>query len=246
MAKNNKEKKIKKEVVEHIPEGMSKKDYADAAFRKKVTIINGCLLLVFVIAIVAVIFVGWYNTKQEDEHFQEVKNAFIAERDDVAARLAEIEASGGEFEDKAAVEITFTDDTFSYWIEALDDSYQADYEDEGYGIYAGATVRLEGMFLTRNYSTGHIQYWVYRKHDHTGTADHDHKHEDDTDGETEQVDIGEIIPIEVILEDGEEIPADGTWVSVVGVVGPDSTKGLSAVRSAKLTLMDAPGTEYVE
>ena len=39
MAKN---KKVPKEEI--IPEGMSKKDYADAAFRKKVTIINLCIL----------------------------------------------------------------------------------------------------------------------------------------------------------------------------------------------------------
>ena len=43
-----------------------------------------------------------------------------------------------------------------------------------------------------------------------------------------------------------EIPEDGTWVDIVGIVGPDSTKNLSGIRYAEMTLMDEPGNEYVE
>ena len=57
-------KKAKKETKEIIPEGMSKKDYADKAFRKKVTIINACIVSAFLIGILVVIFVGWYNNKR--------------------------------------------------------------------------------------------------------------------------------------------------------------------------------------
>ena len=54
-----------------------------------------------------------------------------------------------------------------------------------------------------------------------------------------------MIPIEVIFEDDVEIPEDGTWVDIVGVVGPDSTRNLSAVRYAEMTLMEEHGNEYV-
>ena len=48
------------------------------------------------------------------------------------------------------------------------------------------------------------------------------------------------------IDEDVEIPEDGTWVDIVGIVGPDSTKNLSGVRDAKMTIMDKPGTEYVE
>ena len=50
MAKN---KKAPKEEI--IPEGMKKSDYADAAFRKKVTTIFLCILGAFIVGLVAVI-----------------------------------------------------------------------------------------------------------------------------------------------------------------------------------------------
>ena len=42
---------------EKIPAGMRAEDYADAAFRKKVTIIMGSILLVFIIGVIAVVAV---------------------------------------------------------------------------------------------------------------------------------------------------------------------------------------------
>lgn len=233
MAKNKKNPK-----EEIIPEGMKKSDYADAAFRKKVTIINCCILLVFVIGIVAIIVAGWYNTKLEDERLVQIEEAFIAEKDAVLSELEDIESKGGTHEDKSKVRIEVTDDTFYYWIANLDASYQTDNEDD-YAAFGGAEIHLQGMFYTKEFETGAIQYWVYRNHDHSD-GDHEHEHGD------EELASDEMIPIEVIFSEDVEIPEDGTWVDVVGIVGPDSTKNLSGIRNAKMTLMDEPGNEYVE
>ncbi|MGN1316235.1 MAG: hypothetical protein ACI4VW_04145 [Acutalibacteraceae bacterium] len=231
-------KKTKPPKEEIIPEGMKKSDYADAAFRKKVTIINCCILLVFIIGIVAIVVAGWYNTKLEDERFDQIEAAFIAEKDAVLAQLKEIESKGGTHEDKSKVKIEVTDDTFYYWIANLDASYQTENEDD-YAAFGGAEIHLQGMFYTKEFETGGVQYWVYRNHDH-GDSDHDHEH---SDGELPS---DEMIPIEVIFSEDVEIPEDGTWVDIVGIVGPDSTKSLSGIRDAKMTLMDEPGNEYVE
>ena len=235
MAKN---KTPKKEI---IPEGMKKSDYADAAFRKKVTIINLCILAVFIVGVVAVIVAGWYNTKLEDERFEMIEQAFLVERDSVKAALEKIENDGGSHDDKRQVKIDVTDDTFYYWITTLDDSYQTEDEDK-YGEYGGAEIHLQGMFITREYAGGAIQYWVYRQHSHDGNEkDHDHEHEHE-DGALPE----DMIPIEVIFQDDVEIPEDGTWVDIKGVVGPDSTRFLSAVRYAEMTIMDEPGNQFVE
>ena len=231
-------KKPKKQ-KEIIPEGMSRKDYADATFRKKVTIINACILSAFFIGIVAVIFFGWYNNQQENKRFEAIENAFYEERDKVKADLTEIEENGGSHEDKSVVKIEFTDDNFSYWIYELDESYQGDRESESYGCFGGAEIHLQGMFVTREFSGGD-QYWVYRKHAHDEHDGHNHSDEKVAD------DVSEMIPIEVIFDDDVEIPEDGTWVDIVGIVGPDSTKNLSGIRYAEVTIMDEPGQEYVE
>lgn len=237
-------KKSKKQTKEYIPEGMSRKDFADAEYRKKTTIAFGCILLVFVIGIVAFISVAGYNTNQENKRFEAIKANYIAERDQVLADLQEIEANGGSYEDKRSVKIELTDDTFSYWIYDLDESYQGDRESDSYGSFSGAEIHLQGMFVTREYPGNVIQYWVYRKHAHEEGDGHDHDHAHDSEDVAPEV--SEMIPIEVIFEDDVEIPADGTWVDIVGIVGPDSTKNLSGVREAKMTIMDAPGTEYIE
>lgn len=233
MAKN---KKAPKEEI--IPEGMKRKDYADAAFRKKVTIINACILAVFVIGIIAVIVAGWYNTKLENERLEQIEAAFVAEKDAVLEKLEEIELNGGSHEDKSAVQIEVTDENFSYWIAVLDESYQTQDDDE-YAAFGGAEIHLQGMFYTKEFQGGAIQYWVYRNHDHSGHTD---EHER-TEGE---VSAAEMIPIEVIFQEEIDVPEDGTWVDVVGIVGPDSTKNLSGIRYAEMTIMDEPGNAYVE
>ncbi len=231
MAKNK--KAPKKEI---IPEGMSKKDYADAAFRKKVTIINLCILAVFAIGVVAVIVAGWYNTKLENERFEQIEAAFIEEKSNVLADLEKVEKNGGSHDDKSQVKIEVTDDNFYYWIAALDASYQADKESDDYAAFGGAEIHLQGMFYTKEFDGGAVQYWVYRNHSHDGHDHHDH----------EEGSSAEMIPIEVIFDKDIEIPEDGTWVDVKGIVGPDSTKNLSGIRYAEMTLMDEPGNEYVE
>lgn len=234
MAKN---KKAPKEEI--IPEGMSKKDYADATFRKKVTTINLCILGAFIIGVVAVIVAGWYNTKLEDERFEQIEQAFFEERDSVKSALEKIEKDDGSHDDKSQVKIEVTDDTFSYWITALDDSYQTQDKDV-YGAFGGAEIHLQGMFYTKEFKGGAVQYWVYRNHSHDG-----HKHSENEHKEGE-IDIAEMIPIEVIFDDDVEIPEDGTWVDVRGIVGPDSTKNLSGIRYAEMKILDEPGQEYVE
>lgn len=232
MAKNKKAPK-----QEIIPEGMSRKDYADAAFRKKVTIINVCILAVFVVGIVAVIVTGWYNTKLENERFAQIEQAFFEERDSVKAALRKVEKDGGSHEDKSQVKIEVNDEDFYYWIATLDDSYQTEDKEE-YATFGGAEIHLQGMFYTKKFKGGMVQYWVYRNHSHDGDEHHEHK-----EGET---DIGEMIPIEVIFDEEIEVPEDGTWVDVKGIVGPDSTKNLSGIRYAEMSIMDEPGNAYVE
>ncbi len=234
MAKNK-----KPPIEEKIPEGMSKKDYADATFRKRLTIINLCIVGVFALVLVGIIVAAWYNTKLENERFDQIEAAFIEERDTVRTALEKIEADGGKHEDKSKVKIEVTDDTFSYWIETLDASYQTK-DDNEYAAFGGAEIHLQGMFYTKKYDGGIIQYWVYRNHDHGDHDHHDHEHEEG------EISTAEMIPIEVIFDEDVEIPEDGTWVDVKGIVGPDSTKNLSGIRYAKMTLMDEPGQEYVE
>ena len=62
---------------ERVPAGMDPKDYADAAFRKKVTIIMGSILLTFIIGLVVFLIV----TK--------VQYDFEGQRDDIKQALAE-------------------------------------------------------------------------------------------------------------------------------------------------------------
>ena len=233
MAKN---KKAPKEEI--IPEGMKKSDYADAAFKKKVTIINLCILSAFVIGVIAVIVAGWYNTKLEDERFEQIEQAFFEERDSVEAALEKIEKDGGSHEDKSKVKIEVTDDTFSYWIKTLDDSYQTQDKDE-HGSFGGAEIHLQGMFYTREFEGGAVQYWIFRYQSHDG---HEHSGEE----HEEEFNVAEMIPIEVIFDEDIEIPENGTWVDVKGIVGPDSTKNLSGIRYAEMTIMDEPGQEVVE
>lgn len=215
---------------------MSRKDYADAAFKKKVTIIMGCILLTFIIGVVAVLVNAWAQTDKHNKEFEAREQAFIQERDSILAQLAQAETA----EDKAKVQIVVTDENYSDWIATLDASYQLQYDDENYGAYAGASIKLQGMFITKKFEAEKntmVQYWVQRYHTY-GEGEHD-EHTDHSHDET--------IPIEVIWSDKDfTVPADGTWVDVTGVVGLDSTKNLSAVRNAVITVMDEPGEAHIE
>ncbi len=232
----DKVKKAPKE--ERIPEGMSRKDYADAAFRKKVTIIMGSVLLVFVVAVCAVLFSAWYNTEQKNAEFDRLAEIFKAEKTQILTQLNEIEAKSDNFDDKAQVKIELTDENFVDWITVLDASYQADSESEEYAQFGGATIHLQGMFHVKTFeNVDVVQYWVYRNHTHEEGAHHEHD---------ENV-PSEMVPIEVIFPDDADvkIPEEGAWVDVTGIVGPDSTKNLSAVRFAQIEIMEEPGQEFV-
>lgn len=237
MAKNKKVKKAP--VEEQIPDGMRKEDYADAAFRKKVTIIMFSILLVFVIGVAGVLVKGWIDTEKHNQEFEAHEQAFLAEKDDVLARLKEIDANGGSFEDRAAVKITLTDENFSDWIALLDSTYSCGEESPDYAAFKGASIEVEGLFITREFSAK-TEYWVYRLHSHEEHNGHDHSSEEIDESTCEQ------IPIEVIfLDKNAEIPEDGAWVKVTGVVGPSTFKTLSAVRNAELTIMDEAGEAHI-
>ncbi len=244
MTKKDKKPEPKKE---YIPEGMKREDYADAAFRKKVTIIMGSILLVFVIGVVGVLGYTWWETEQHNKAFEIAEAAFKAETEAVVNALDEIEKKSDNFDDKAQVEIQLTDDNFSDWIAALDSSYQVAKDSEEYARFGGASIHLQGMFLKKEYDGGVVQYWVCRKHSHDEASAHAHEDVDTSGKNDAHLDSAEIVPIEVIFLDPEQkIPEDGTWVDVKGVVGLDSTKNLSAVRYAEIQIMDEAGTEYVK
>lgn len=233
---------------EKIPAGMKAEDYADAAFRKKVTIIMGSILLVFIIGVVVVLLGAKLKTDNHNKEFERIESEFLAESQEIKKQLADIEAKGGKFEDKAVVEINVTDENYSYWIQALDASYQLDEGDPDYGCYRGATINLRGQFVTRVFVGDNVNYWIYRTHD-----DHEHAHdqevstvpvsgEETTESKDTKIpleDLGD--PIEIFFADkNAEIPADGTWVQVKGVVGVDSYKSLSAIHDAVVTEIEAP------
>ena len=64
---------------EKIPAGMKAEDYADAAFRKKVTIIMGSILLVFIIGVVAVLVGAKVKTDNHNKEFERIENEFLAD-----------------------------------------------------------------------------------------------------------------------------------------------------------------------
>lgn len=246
MAKKDKTKK-KQANIDIVPDGMRREDYADAAFRKKVTIIMGCVLLVFLIGVSAVLISAWVETDKHNKEFEDQQQRFQDEKAEILAQLKEIDENGGTFEDRAAVKITVTDENFQDWITVLDQSYQMSDDEEGYAAFKGATIELEGLFVERVFQEGkYTEYWVYRlhKHDHNGGHDEEEAHEHSE--ETTEFPVGEAIPIEVILLDKDaEIPEDGAWVKVTGVVGPSSSISLSAIRNAEITVMDEHGQEYI-
>ena len=229
---------------EKIPAGMKAEDYADAAFRRKVTTIMGIILLVFVIGVVAILGGAAAITKDHNMEFERIENEFKTESAAVKAQLAEIEAKGGKFEDKAVVVINVNDENYSYWVQALDASYQLDESDPDYACYRGATINVEAQFVKRVFVGNTVNYWLYRTHD-----EHDHAHheetepvsgEDTTESKDTKIpleDLGD--PIELIFADkNAEIPADGTWVKVSGVVGVDSYGSLSAIHNAVVTVCE--------
>lgn len=248
--KNNKSADIAVNAAQdtELEESTKKKsNVADAAFKKKVTIFNACLLLVFAIGVCGVIFFAWYNNNKENGAYNKRQKAFEIESKAVLEQLEKIEADGGSHEDKRAVKIEMTDDNFYNWIALLDSTYNKQSDEEGYAVYGGAEIHLQGMFLTREYPGNRIVYWVYRNNNSGVQNDHSYRTGDKAEGgEVTAEEISKMIPIEVILRDGQEVPENGTWVDVVGVVGPDTFKNLSAARDTVLTVMETPGKPNIE
>ncbi len=248
MAKNQKAKKqSKKDVKERIPEGMRREDYADAAFKKKVTIIMGSILLVFIIGVSVILVGGWADTQKHNKAFEEQQQRFKEEKENIIKELEAIDAAGESAENRAKVKIKVTDENFYDWVLALDSSYNVPKDDDGYAVFDGATVELEGLFLKRVYKGGTVEYLVYRLHQHD---DEVHNHGEDSHEHEESTDVStaDMVPIEVIfLDEDAEIPEDGAWVKVTGVVGNGSiATNYSAIHNAEVTVIEEPGNKYIE
>ncbi len=249
MAKNKKTNKKQSKNIqkERIPDGMRREDYADAAFKKKVTIIMGSVLLAFIIGIVAILVGGWVKTQKHNEELEAREQRFEADKARVLQELKAIDDKGGTFEDRAQVKITITDENYSEWIAVLDESYSLPEDEDGYAAFKGATVEIEGLFYKNVYDGGNYEYLVYRIHDHTGDA-HNHDEESHEGEETTEVSLSDMIPIEVVFADKDaSVPADGEWVKVTGVVGPGSIAiNYSAIRNAEVTVLEEAGNKYIE
>ena len=188
-----------------------KSNIADAEFKKKVTIFNGCLLLVFIIALVSFLIYSAAKTESLSDRFNaEVK----------AVEQAISEAG----EDKSVVKIEVSDEMFIDWSETLFHSYQNHSHEDGEthieeeGCFEGCTIHIQGVFETVNYA-GVEQYQIYRKYI-------------DVDGGENKVATEIIFDIESL----DKMPKDGDWVDVVGTVS--SNNSLSCIKNAKVTILN--------
>ena len=204
----------------NTPKPKNSSSVADAAFKKKVTAIFGSILLVFIIGVVVVLLNAWNNGSRQYDIF--VKEA---------QRAQELSLKRKAGEDVEGIDIELNEKNYYYWITAIDDSYQADVDSPDYGIYDGCTIHLQGIFRIKEYVDGKvINYWVVRTYEHNHEGEEHDEHEEAAVHEEE-------FPIEVMFEG--DIPKDGDWVDVTGVVAVDSTGSLSAVRDATVAVIDA-------
>ena len=140
-----------------------KSNVADAEFKKKVTIFNGCLLLVFIIALVSFLIYSAAKTETLAERFQ--------------AEVEAVEQAVSEAgDDKSVVKIEVSDEMFIDWSETIFHSYQEhDHGNEESahiekGCFEGCTIHIQGVFETVDYG-GVKQYQIYRKYiDEIGRA----------------------------------------------------------------------------
>ena len=204
MAKN---KKKKTQAQQKPP----KSNVADAEFKKKVTIFNGCLLLVFIIALVSFLIYSAAKTETLSERFQ--------------AEVEAVEQAVSEAgDDKSVVKIEVSDEMFIDWSETIFHSYQEhDHGNEESahiekGCFEGCTIHIQGVFETVDYG-GIEQYQIYRKYI-------------DVDGGENKV------ATEIIFDSDslEKMPEDGDWVDVVGIVS--SNNSLSCIKDAKVTILN--------
>lgn len=189
-----------------------KSNVADAAFKKKVTIINGCILLAFIIALASFLI----YTVANEETYQERFEAQV----ESAKQAAKVTDS-----DKSVIDIDVTDEMFIDWLVEIEESYHhhshgddataEPSENAETACFEGNTIHLQGVFEIVSPGKKTEEYWVYRKYI-------------DVEGGENKV------PIEVQFEG--EIPENGAWVDVVGIIGTDN--GLSCIKDAKITVLD--------
>ncbi|MBR2876111.1 MAG: hypothetical protein IKC01_03135 [Clostridia bacterium] len=133
-----------------MAEKKKKSNVADAAFKKKVTIINGCILLAFIIALVSFLVYTWSMEESYPERF--------AAEVEAAKQAATVTDS-----DKSVIDIDVTDETFVDWILELDHSYQHK-DSEHFECFEGNTIHLQGVFESVKINDKTTEYWVYRKY----------------------------------------------------------------------------------
>lgn len=146
MAKNKKKKPQPQQ------KEIKKSDVADAAFKKKVTIINGCILLAFTIGLVAFLVYSWAKTESYPERFK-------AEVD--AAKQAALVTDS----DPSVIDIDVTDETFVDWSEEIFHSYvsHGDEHEVEEGCFEGNTIHMQGVFEIVPFGNTE-QYLIYRKY----------------------------------------------------------------------------------
>lgn len=186
-----------------------KSNIADAEFKKKITIFNGCLLLVFIIALVSFLIYSAAKTESYPERFEAEVEAAIE-----AAKITD--------SDKSVIDIEVTDEMFIDWSEAIFHSYQPHGEHAHLeeGCFEGNTIHIQGVFEIVPIGNTE-QYLIYRKYI-------------DVDGDENKVST-EII-FEGEAPENDKMPKTGDWVDVVGIVS--SNGGLSCIKEAKVTILD--------
>ncbi len=146
MAKNKKRKPQQNQEIK-------KSDIADAAFKKKVTIINGCILLAFIIGLVSFLVYSWAKTESYPKRF--------AAEVEAAKQAALVTDS-----DKSVIDIDVTDETFIDWSLEIFHSYHQ-HEDEhdkaDYACFEGNTIHIQGVFEIVPVGNNEI-YQIYRKY----------------------------------------------------------------------------------
>jgi len=147
MAKNKKKKPQPQQ------KEIKKSDIADDAFKKKVTIINGCILLVFIIGLVSFLVYSWAKNESYPERF--------AAEVEAAKQAALVTDS-----DKSVIDIEVTDEMFIDWSEIIFHSYlpHGEYSEIKHGCFEGNTIHMQGVFEIVQLSGGKQQYLIYRKY----------------------------------------------------------------------------------
>jgi hypothetical protein len=201
MAKNKKKKPQQNKEIK-------KSDIADAAFKKKVTIINGCILLAFIIGLISFLVYSWAKTENYPERF--------AAEVEAAKQAALVTDS-----DKSVIDIEVTDETFIDWSLEIYNSYHhhGDENDVEHACFEGNTIHIQGVFEIVPVGNTNV-YQIYRKYI-------------DVDGGENKVSTEIVFKGDVSEKD---IPQNGDWVDVVGIVS--SKNGLSCIKDAKVTILD--------